>query len=73
MYTFTTIIHVLRILVVSDARIKRRITMDITLLKDIECYRGNRHERCLPFMDSVQELMLEHKGVKELEHFYKIC
>lgn len=47
----------------SDVKIKRRISMSINKLIDINSYVGLRHKLTLPFMVNVQDLMLIHNVV----------
>lgn len=62
-YNFSIIFYLLKNLVVSDVRIKRRISFDISKLQDILSHKGIRHKLCLPFMVSVLVQMLLHNVV----------
>ena len=47
-YNFSLITFLLKILVISDVRIKKEIQFRITRLKDLNCVRGLRHRMSLP-------------------------
>jgi len=47
-YNFNLINYLLKILVISDVRIKKRIQFNITRLKDLSCIIGVRHRLGLP-------------------------
>jgi len=47
-YYFSIIVYLLKGIVISDVRIKRRIDLNINKLIDIVSYRGVRHKMSLP-------------------------
>lgn len=65
LYYFSILSFLLKGFVVSDVRIKRRITLDIQRLMDIDSYIGLRHRLTLPFMDNVQGQMPIRNVVNE--------
>jgi ribosomal protein S13 len=62
-FNFSIIFYLLKNLVVSDVRIKRRISFDISKLQDNLSHKGIRHKLCLPFMASVLVQMHLHNVV----------
>lgn len=48
MYNYSLIIFLLKGLLISDVRIKRRVSMNIALMVNNKSYIGNRHLLCLP-------------------------
>lgn len=46
-YNFFTIIYLLKGLLISDVRIKRRINLNISIMINNKSYVGNRHKLCL--------------------------
>jgi len=48
LYFFAVLHFFLKGFHISDARIKRRVILSINRLFDSGCYRGKRHQLCLP-------------------------
>lgn len=57
-YNYGIIVFLLKFLVVSDVRIKRRVDFDIAKMVDTSSVKGLRHKLCLPFTVNVRILML---------------
>jgi len=48
LYQFNIVIFLLKLLILSDARIKRQVNINIGRLIDNGSYKGLRHKLCLP-------------------------
>lgn len=57
-YNFSFVGSLLKLMIMSDVRIKRRVEFDIAKMTGFGNVKGLRHKLCLPFMD--KELVQMH-------------
>lgn len=65
-YNFSVLFFLLKYLVVSDVRIKRRVESNISKKIDLQGFSGLRHKLCLPYVDKGRVLMLVHNVIRDL-------
>lgn len=65
-YNFSVLFFLLKYLVVSDVRIKRRVESNISKKIDLQGFSGLRHKLCLPYVGKERVLMLVHNVIKDL-------
>lgn len=59
-YNFSFLSSFLKLMIISDVRIKRRVEFDIARITGFNSVKGLRHKLSLPFMASAHVLMLIH-------------
>lgn len=66
-YNFSFISSLLKLMIISDVRIKRRVEFDIARLTGFNSLKGLRHKLSLPSVVSAHELMLVLSGLNVID------